>query len=106
MSKASKNQRSPKKKPGEFQASETNRIIPLNKGRHAYVLVQSKSLHVPVLSDAWDEAIDQLDPEQVRAELSKLDEKFPANAWDVALALFEQRQQPADEDEAELAEAA
>ena len=68
---------------GEFKY-----LIPLNKGRHAYVrnLTNGKTLHLRTDSDAFVEEIRVLAGAghgvKVRAELTKLASAFPGDGWD------------------------
>jgi hypothetical protein len=68
---------------GEFKY-----VIPLNKGRHAYVrnLTNGKTVHLRTDSDAFVEEIRVLAAAghavKIRAELGALNETHPGHGWD------------------------
>ena len=68
---------------GEFKY-----LIPLNKGRHAYVrnLTNGRTVHLKTDSDAFVEEIRVLagagHGTKIRAELKSLAEAHPADGWD------------------------
>ena len=70
---------------GEFKY-----LIPLNKGKHAYVrnLTNGKTVHVRTDSDAFVEEIRTLTAAghgtKIRAELMSLATVFPDHGWDLA----------------------
>jgi hypothetical protein len=67
---------------GEFKY-----VIPLNKGRHAYVrnLTNGRTVHLRTDSDAFVEEIRVLAAAghgpKIRAELAALDSSFPSDGW-------------------------
>ena len=69
---------------GEFKY-----LIPLNRGKHAYVrnLTNGKTTHLRTDSDAFVEEIRVLagagHAAKIRAELNGLAEAYPAHGWDV-----------------------
>jgi hypothetical protein len=68
---------------GEFKY-----LIPLNKGKHAYVrnLTNGKTLHLSTTSDAFIEEIRTLagagHGAKIRAELATLNASYPGDGWD------------------------
>ena len=68
---------------GEFKY-----LIPLNKGKHAYVrnLVTGKTTHVATDSEAFIEEIRVLaeagHAAKIRAEINALAAEFPSHGWD------------------------
>jgi hypothetical protein len=68
---------------GEFKY-----IIPLNKGKHAYVrnLTNGKTLHLSTTSDAFIEEVRTLagagHAAKIRAELVSLNASHPGDGWD------------------------
>ena len=63
-------------------------LIPLNKGRHAYVrnLTNGKTTHMSTSSDAFVEEIRVLagagHGAKIRAEIQSLNSSHPADGWD------------------------
>jgi hypothetical protein len=69
---------------GEFKY-----VIPLNKGKHAYVrnLTNGKTVHLKTDSDAFVEEVRILagagHAAKIRAELTALASAYPADGWDL-----------------------
>lgn len=88
--KVSKNQRTsrPAGASGPVQLlGEQKVLIPLNGGKHAYVRVNGRSIHAATDSQAFVDAVTQLDAaDRVGAELDLLHSTYPSHGWDATKA--------------------
>lgn len=76
---------SPTGKPGVFQPSaDVRRIVPLDRGRHAYVNThEGKTVHMSTASDEFVALVASMDGEgRVTRELAVLAERYPDFGWD------------------------
>lgn len=72
---------------------EVRLIIPLNSGRHAYVIHGGRTVHAATDSELFDARLAELaadgQRDRIRAELSTLSSQYPSHGWDRVLSRLE-----------------